>query len=141
MKRTFILCTCLTRVTLSEQDRIKRYDNKLKKLAKDQELATTQRTLSLNVGAANRFIDAAIPDLTAAQKTALRQVHRESCSPVARFICKNALQNMSLQGKAQDSQELSTARAKFEGAGGPQSTAKRRRTATDDAVSFLAQLA
>ena len=56
------------------QDRIKRYQAKLKKLIEDEELASRRRTITLNVGAANRFIDAAIPDLTEDQKAALKKV-------------------------------------------------------------------
>ena len=56
------------------QDRIKRYQAKLKKLADDEELASRRATMTLDVGAANRFIDAAIPDLTGSQRANLKKV-------------------------------------------------------------------
>lgn len=65
------------------QDRIQRYKKKLKKLISDEELAVTRRSLTLNVGAANRFIDAAIPDLPEDQKKALRKVRCLRCRRIS----------------------------------------------------------
>jgi len=54
------------------QDRLERYDKKLMRAALDDEAARSRPGSDLNVAAANRFITAAIPDLTAEQKRALR---------------------------------------------------------------------
>ncbi|GBF88450.1 hypothetical protein Rsub_01163 [Raphidocelis subcapitata] len=57
-----------------EQERIERYEKKLGRASREDELARTRPGSDLNVAAANRFISAAIPDLTPAQKAALRAV-------------------------------------------------------------------
>lgn len=54
------------------QERLHVYRKKVTKAAARRELQTTAPTLTLNVAAANRFIDAALPDLTVQQKQALR---------------------------------------------------------------------
>lgn len=56
------------------QERLKHYDKKVKKLESADYLAKNRRSLTLNIGAANRFIDNAVPSLTKEQKEALRQV-------------------------------------------------------------------
>ena len=58
------------------QDRIRLYQKKVKKLEQDQTLATSRRSTAINIGAANRFISAAVTDLSAQQKTALQQAQR-----------------------------------------------------------------
>ena len=61
------------------QDRIRLYQKKLQKLEKAQTLATSRRPTAIDVGAANRFITAAVTDLSAQQKAALQQVeHRNA---------------------------------------------------------------
>lgn len=56
----------------SVQERLRRYEAKLRRATLDDELARTRPSSDLNVAAANRFIANAIPDLTAEQKQALR---------------------------------------------------------------------
>lgn len=59
------------------QDRIRLYHKKVQKLENDQKLATSRRMTAIDIGAANRFITAAVTDLSAQQKAALQQVeHR-----------------------------------------------------------------
>ena len=60
------------------QDRIRLYHKKVQKLENDQTLATSRRTTAIDVGAANRFISAAVTDLSSQQKAALQQVERSS---------------------------------------------------------------
>jgi len=56
------------------QDRIRLYQKKVQKLEHDQTLATSRRSTAIDIGAANRFISAAVTDLSAQQKAALQQV-------------------------------------------------------------------
>ncbi len=49
------------------------YQKKVKKAAARRELASSAPTITLDVAAANRFINAALPDLTHQQKQALGQ--------------------------------------------------------------------
>ena len=56
------------------QERIATYKRKLSKVQSETILKTTKRKTEINVGAANRFITAAIPELSSEQKQALRQV-------------------------------------------------------------------
>ena len=58
----------------SKQERIGRYKRKLSKVQSETILKTTKRKTEINVQAANRFITAAIPELSADQKQALKQV-------------------------------------------------------------------
>ena len=60
------------------QDRIRLYTKKVKKLEQEQTLATSRRSTAINIGAANRFISAAVTDLSAQQKAALQQVQHLS---------------------------------------------------------------
>lgn len=57
-----------------ESERLKVYGKKVRKLESAEYLATHKPALELNIGAANRFISHAIPDLSADQKTALKEV-------------------------------------------------------------------
>ncbi|KAF8065949.1 hypothetical protein HT031_003010 [Scenedesmus sp. PABB004] len=57
-----------------ELERLAAYERKAKKALTADDLARTRPGASLNVAAANRFIDAAIPDLTPEQKAALRSM-------------------------------------------------------------------
>jgi len=52
------------------------YAKKVRKLESAEYLAVNKPALELNIGAANRFISHAIPDLNADQKAALKQVMR-----------------------------------------------------------------
>lgn len=61
-------------ISSSKQERIGRYKRKLSKVQSESILKTTKRKTEINVQAANRFITAAIPELSADQKQALRQV-------------------------------------------------------------------
>ncbi|GFR44694.1 hypothetical protein Agub_g5689 [Astrephomene gubernaculifera] len=56
-----------------ELDRIRQYDKKLTRAVQDAEVRASRPVLSLNVAAASRFIDAAIPDLTEEQRGALKR--------------------------------------------------------------------
>ena len=60
------------------QDRIRLYHKKVQKLEHDQTLATSRRSTAIDIGAANRFISAAVTDLSAQQKAALQQVQHLS---------------------------------------------------------------
>lgn len=61
-------------VVPTPQERLQLYKKKVSKAAYDAELAGAKRTLAIDVAAANRFIDAAIPELDRSQKAALHQV-------------------------------------------------------------------
>lgn len=61
-------------VSVHLQERIATYKRKLSKVQSETILKTTKRKTEINVGAANRFITAAIPELSSEQKQALRQV-------------------------------------------------------------------
>jgi hypothetical protein len=54
------------------QERLRRYEGKLLRAGTADELARSRPGTELNLAAANRFITAAIPDLTPAQRAALR---------------------------------------------------------------------
>lgn len=56
------------------QERLAAYEKKVKKAVTADDLARHRPGTSLNIAAANRFIDAAIPDLTAEQKQAIRNL-------------------------------------------------------------------
>lgn len=59
------------------QERLAAYERKVKKAVTADDLARSRPGTSLNIAAANRFIDAAIPDLTAAQKQQLRALGKQ----------------------------------------------------------------
>ncbi len=56
-----------------EEKRLAVYANKVNKAVAADMLSKARKSATLNVAAANRFIDAAIPELSAEQKAALRQ--------------------------------------------------------------------
>ena len=56
------------------QERINRFKHKVSKVHSETILKTTRRSTEVNVQAANRFITAAIPELSRDQKLALKQV-------------------------------------------------------------------
>ena len=60
-----------------ELDRLKQYKKKVDRDIAEQELRHSRPTISLNIAAANRFIDHAIPDLTQEQRGRLREQNRE----------------------------------------------------------------
>lgn len=49
-------------VGLKSQERLKRYEKKMETAANEMELSKTTRTLGVDVAAAARFIDAALPN-------------------------------------------------------------------------------
>ncbi|KAL4440306.1 hypothetical protein ABPG75_003307 [Micractinium tetrahymenae] len=55
-----------------EQERLAQYGKKVRKAAAEKELRESRRSLEVNVAAVNRFITAAVPDLTQGQKAALK---------------------------------------------------------------------
>jgi hypothetical protein len=59
--------------TRPPKERVERYEKKLTRAALDDERARSRPGTDLNVAAANRFIAAAIPELTPAQRQALRR--------------------------------------------------------------------
>ena len=56
------------------QERLRLYEKKVRKLESERWLAHNSAQTQINVAAANRFISAAIPDLTATQRAALKTV-------------------------------------------------------------------
>ncbi|GMH32234.1 hypothetical protein BSKO_00068 [Bryopsis sp. KO-2023] len=62
---------------IKEKKRVAQFELRVQKAVTDHELATTKRSAVVNVAAANRFIDNALPDLSKDQKAALRQVPKE----------------------------------------------------------------
>lgn len=74
------ICACFKNAL--PQDRLQLYQKKVSKMAYEAELATAKPTLQLDVATANRFINAAMSDLPAAQREAVRQVslHCQHCS-------------------------------------------------------------
>lgn len=61
-----------------EGERITQYSRKLGKPLAALELAASRPSFSLDVAAANRFIDAAIPDLTPGQKQQLKEAGKRA---------------------------------------------------------------
>ncbi|KAF6256578.1 hypothetical protein COO60DRAFT_1528769 [Scenedesmus sp. NREL 46B-D3] len=60
-----------------ELERLAAYERKVKNAVTADDLARSRPGASLNIAAANRFIDAAIPDLTDEQKRALRTLGKQ----------------------------------------------------------------
>ncbi|GLI63357.1 hypothetical protein VaNZ11_006288 [Volvox africanus] len=60
-------------VARQELDRIRQYDKKVMRAVSDAERRASQPVFSLDVAAASRFIDAAIPDLTVQQRRELKR--------------------------------------------------------------------
>ncbi|KXZ46206.1 hypothetical protein GPECTOR_46g275 [Gonium pectorale] len=56
-----------------ELDRVRQYGKKVSRAVNEAELRASRPVLSLDVAAASRFIDAAIPDLTAEQRQQLKR--------------------------------------------------------------------
>ncbi|KAL3144062.1 hypothetical protein ABBQ32_003860 [Trebouxia sp. C0010 RCD-2024] len=56
-----------------EEDRILRFKRKVSKVHSENLLKNSRRATEVNIQAANRFISAAIPELSSQQKQALRQ--------------------------------------------------------------------
>jgi len=65
------------------------YGKKVRKLESAEYLALNKPALELNIGAANRFISHAIPDLSKDQKAALKEV-RQDPSQSHRFSMHSA---------------------------------------------------
>lgn len=66
-----------------ELERLAAYERKVKKAVAADDLARLRPGTSLNIAAANRFIDAAIPDLSAEQKQALRTLGKQQQADAA----------------------------------------------------------
>ena len=62
------------------QDRISRFKRKVSKVQSENLLKNSNRATEVNIQAANRFITAAIPELSIQQKQALRQVGKSLSS-------------------------------------------------------------
>eukprot|EP00198_Chlamydomonas_reinhardtii_P011570 XP_001700907.1 predicted protein [Chlamydomonas reinhardtii] len=56
-----------------ELDRIRQYDKKVNRAVSEAELRGSRRALELDVAAASRFIDAAMPELSQQQRAALKR--------------------------------------------------------------------
>lgn len=63
----------LRNFALLVQERLKVYGKKIRRLESEEYLAKTRPSLEVNIAAANRFINNAIPDLSKEQKQALKQ--------------------------------------------------------------------
>ena len=72
------------------QERLRKYSKRLAAAMNEQELANSKRSLAVDVGAANRFIEHAIPDLTDEQKTMLRDVCMTT-TPLPSFLLQQIL--------------------------------------------------
>uniref|UniRef100_A0A7S1X4P4 Nuclear nucleic acid-binding protein C1D n=1 Tax=Tetraselmis chuii TaxID=63592 RepID=A0A7S1X4P4_9CHLO len=59
-----------------EAERLAQYSKRVAAATAAKELAGSKRSLALNIGAANRFIEHAIPELSQEQKQKLREVGR-----------------------------------------------------------------
>ena len=59
---------------LTVQKRVSLYLSKVDQAANKLDLQNSKRTLDINVGAANRFISSAIPELTPEQRQKLKEV-------------------------------------------------------------------
>lgn len=76
-------------MSLCLQERISRFKRKVSKVNSEALLKKSKRATEVNIQAANRFITAAIPELSKEQKLALKQVH---IGTLCMRICnKNAL--------------------------------------------------
>ena len=72
------------------QERLRLYDRKLQKAESEKWLKEHQPSLSVSVAAANRFISAAIPDLTPEQRKALRKGCMHPEASVCSVPCMHA---------------------------------------------------
>ncbi len=68
-----VRCTCHSGAA-GPQERIRLYEQKVQKLESEKWLHENSAQTQVNVAAANRFISAAIPDLTPVQRQALKAV-------------------------------------------------------------------
>ena len=76
---------------------MEKFLRKVKKVAHEKELKEAQRVTEVNVGAANRFISHALPDLSKAQKRQLREVR--CCSQLQLLQCSShVLDRPALRG-------------------------------------------
>ncbi|PSC67180.1 nuclear nucleic acid-binding C1D [Micractinium conductrix] len=64
--------------TSSEKKRLVIYSKKVRRALSEQELGQAKRSLEVNVAAVNRFISAAVPDLSSDQKAALKAARGKS---------------------------------------------------------------
>lgn len=82
-----------------EEDRIARFVRKLSKVKSENLLKNSQRATEVNIQAANRFITAAIPELSVEQKQALRQAgaKRKAESSTSETQAKRAVKDEALQ--------------------------------------------
>ncbi|KAK9808690.1 hypothetical protein WJX72_001998 [[Myrmecia] bisecta] len=101
--------------TAKEAERLELYKRKVQKVVSEKELQESRPTVQLNVAAANRFINSAIPDLTPAQRKALRE-------PAQR----KALREAGVQQKAKQQQAPAS-----------QSAPKRKADSRSEADAFL----
>lgn len=86
---------------LALQAHVEKFLRKVKKVAHEKELKEAQRVTEVNVGAANRFISHALPDLSKAQKRQLREVR--CCSPLRPLQCSShVLVRPALRGAGLD---------------------------------------
>ena len=83
--------------SLPLQAHVEKYLRKVKKVAHEKELKEAQRVTEVNVGAANRFISHALPDLSKAQKRQLREVR--SCSQLWPLQCSSHVLVRPAQGR------------------------------------------
>jgi hypothetical protein len=58
------------------QERLQQYSRRVAAAVRDHETATKNRSMAVDIGAANRFIEHAIPELTEEQKRKLRKVRK-----------------------------------------------------------------
>jgi len=69
------------------QERISRFKRKVSKVNSEALLKKSKRATEVNIQAANRFITAAIPELSKEQKQALKQVHTVT---LCMQVCSNS---------------------------------------------------
>jgi len=63
-----------------EEGRLKQYKKKVRKLAAEEEIKKSNRTLEVDVAAMSRVIAAAVPDLSSQQKKELKKIEKEGNS-------------------------------------------------------------
>jgi len=91
-------CTCYCDCS-TLQERLAIYEKKVMKALTANDLARSKPGTSLNIAAANRFIDAAIPDLSAEQKQQLRNLSQPAVSKAA--VSSNRSQKQQKQEQQQ----------------------------------------
>lgn len=101
-----------------EADRLEAYEKKVRKAVSGKLLSDARPTVALDVAAANRFIDHAIPDLTPEQRQALKAT------------------GQALQQKKQQEQQQRRARA---GGASGQQQAQAQAQLQADAAALLAE--